>query len=64
MFGVPIRTRHGVIKVTDTDGKLRNVCRCQIDDEKHTDENGNVQFPVYECSWLTEKRGFGTEEGF
>lgn len=55
---------HEITRVKDVQGRKREVCKCQIKDEHfHVGNVGRVEFPVYECPWLTRKYGFGTEEG-
>ena len=56
------RSRHRIISVTDTEGKSRKICKCQLKKDKIT-EDEKVEFPVYECPEMTRKYGFGTENG-
>lgn len=56
------RQNHEIVEVRDTEKDLRRVCKCQMK-ERHINEQGLVEFPVFECPWLTKKTGFGTENG-
>lgn len=60
----PSRNPHRLVKVTDTNGDKRTVCKCQLDDRFVDYEKETVSFPIFECPYLTRKKGFGTEEGF
>lgn len=56
------RTPHRIVTVKDTEGDSRRVCKCQLK-KKHITESEKVEFPVYECPRMTERFGFGTEQG-
>lgn len=61
MISFITRRNHEITRVQDTKGNERKVCKCQVK-ERHLSD-GTVDFPVFECPWLTKKTGFGTEEG-